>query len=176
MTDIAKEYGAALFALSLEENKKSEYRDCIETLRSVFLENPEYIDFLSSPAIPLSERLEAVLEAFSGTLVEGLVSYLLLLVQKGRIGVLFDSLDEFFSLYDKSEKVLKAKVVSAVSLTDEEKERLKQKLEKTYLCKILAEFEISPLVLGGLVVELDGTVLDGSIKKGLSEVKEVMNS
>ena len=79
MTEMSKEYGTALFALAKECDKTDEYKTALDTLLSVFSDNPEYTDFLASPSIPKSERNEAIEQAFSAYVPEHIVSFLQLL-------------------------------------------------------------------------------------------------
>ena len=65
MTEISREYAEALFEIACEENARDEYAEHLRNILEVFNENPEYMEFLICPGVPLSERLAAVEEAFS---------------------------------------------------------------------------------------------------------------
>lgn len=176
MTEVGKEYGTALFMLACEEAAKAEYAEALEKIKAVFTENPDYMSFLTSPSVSLGERLAAIQSAFGSTVPENLVSYLQLLCEKGRMSSFFQSADEFRALLDASEHISTAVITSAVELTDAEKEKLVAKLESIHKAKVEAEYRIDENLLGGLIVEIDGNVMDGSLKHRLREVKEVMNT
>ena len=176
MTDIAKEYGTALFMLACEENEKRSYAEALERIKSTFSEYPEYIALLSSPAITLGERLKAIDEAFSDAVPEYVLSYLKLLCEKGRMQCFAESAEEYAALLDASEHISNVRVTSAVELTGEEKQKLIQKLEITEKCKVRAEYFVDAALLGGLIVEIDGRIMDGSLRHRLHEIKEVMNT
>ena len=175
MTDIAKEYGAALFMLACEMDKKKEYGCALETIETVFAENPEYLIFLASPSVSLSERITAIETAFATKVPEHLLSYLELLCEKGRISCFFESVKEYNELLNASECVSNAIVTSAVELTQEEKQKLKTKLESTTNGVVNINYLIDETLLGGVVVEINGKIMDGSLRHRLREVKEVMN-
>ena len=175
MTEIAKEYATALFMLSLEENKKEEYWEALELANAVFSENPEYKELLSSPSISLKERLSVLSSVLGGFVPEKVLSFLQLLCEKGRISVFEDSMAEYKALFDASEHISNAKIISAIELTNEEKKKLLDKLEKISKGKVNAEYEIDKSLIGGIIIELDGKVLDGSLKYRLDEIKGVMN-
>ena len=59
MTDVGKEYGAALFMLACEQNKKKEYSEELALIKAAMKDSADYIEFLSSPNIPIKERLSA---------------------------------------------------------------------------------------------------------------------
>lgn len=176
MNDAVKEYGTALFSLALEENAKEEYFNALKNVKSLFDENEGYLDMLASPALSVGARLSALDEAFEKILPEHVLSFLKLLCEKGRIAEFNSAANEFFELYNVSERIVDAKITSAASLSDDEKSRLIEKLEKTHSCKINPEYITDPTLIGGITVKLDGKILDGSIRHKLREVKEVMNS
>jgi F-type H+-transporting ATPase subunit delta len=63
-----------------------------------------------------------------------------------------------------------------VELTPEQKEKLREKLQKRFGRKMVLECEVDPALLGGIRVETDGRVLDGTLAARLKEIKEVMES
>lgn len=176
MTEISKEYGTALFMLACEEGKQRCYADALEHIRQAFLENPLYAEMLASPGIPLRERLDAIDAAFADAVPEHVLSYLKLLCEKGRISCFVESVGEYRALLDASERVSNAKVISAVELTDAEKQKLISKLEQINRGKVHAEYAVDETLMGGLIVEMDGKIMDGSLRHRLYDVKEVMNT
>ena len=74
-----------------------------------------------------------------------------------------------------SERILDATVTSAVALTDEEKQRLQAALEKQSGGKVNIAYALDRELLGGLIVEIDGKILDGSVRDRLQRVKEVIS-
>ena len=61
------------------------------------------------------------------------------------------------------------------NISQKPKQKLKEKLEKICKSRVDIEYSIEPSLLGGLTVEIDGKILDGSLRQRLREVKEVMN-
>ena len=176
MTEIAKEYGTALFMLACEQNEKKRYAEALEIIKNTFLEYPQYTELLSSPSIPLNERLCVIDETFSGAVPEYVLYYLKLICEKGRIQYFMVSVDEYKALLDASEHISNVKITSAVELTEAEKQKLINKLELMEKGKVCAEYFVDATLLGGLIVEVDGRIMDGSLRHRLHEVKEVMNT
>ncbi|MBQ7376888.1 MAG: ATP synthase F1 subunit delta [Clostridia bacterium] len=174
MADVAKEYGAALFLLASEQNAREEYKAALDGLVATLRETPEYLEMLACPAIPKKERLAAIEQVFATRVPEHLLSYLQLLCEKGRTHCFFESAAEFSSLYDAAERIFTARVVSAVALNVDERARLTETLSTRYGGRVLAEYAVDPALLGGIVVEIDGKILDGSLRRRLQEAKEVM--
>ena len=175
MTDVAKEYGAALFLLACEENAKKEYSEALAVMKETFSETPEYLEFLDSPSIAVGERLAAIEAAFCDRVPEHVLSFLLLLCEKGRISCFFGAAEEYFSLYDAFLRRSNARVTSAVELSADEKQSVKAKLESIYNGEVNVEYIVDDAILGGLVVEINGKIMDGSLRHRLHEVKEVIS-
>ena len=175
MNEIAKEYAGALFYLALENKAGEEYALALETVQRALKENEEFLSLLASPAISLKERLEVIDTVFSG-MPENVLSFLKLLCEKGRISLFPDAAEEYRRLWEAAEKKERIRVTSATPLTEEEKEKLVTKLEQTKNCKIFAEYFVDETLLGGLTVETESGMMDGSLKNRLTKVKDVMNS
>lgn len=175
MTDVGKEYAAAFFMLARENNSVQEYNRALDIFCKAFEAEAEYMTFLSTPSIPITERIEALKKAFEFHVPEDAVSYIQLMCEKGRLDVFIDSVLEYKALVRQSEQIIKAKVISAVPLTEEEQEKLIKKLEITEKVNIEAQFEIDEKLIGGVVVIIGDKVLDGSLRSRLRELKDVMN-
>ena len=177
MTDIGKEYGTALFMLAAEcgDNAKREYAESLKLVSGTFKAEPMYAELLASPALPLGERLGIIEAAFGERLPEHVLSFMKLLCEKGRMPCFSSAVEEYMALLDASERISNARVTSAVELTEDEKNRLCKRLCEKLKAEVKIEYFIDEGLLGGLIVEVDGTVIDGSLRHRLREVKEVMN-
>lgn len=174
MARISKEYAEALFALACEEGREAEFLTALERIEKILEEQPDYAALLSSPSIPLNERLEAVEAALADGFPKYVISWVQLLCEKGRIGCFSECVKEYRALLAAKNAVVTAKVTSAVPLTEGEAEALKQKLEKISGQTVLLDCTVDPALLGGVVVEMNGRVMDGSLRHRLRAVKEVM--
>jgi F-type H+-transporting ATPase subunit delta len=176
MKEISKQYAEAIFELACEGGSEDAVMTALECARGVFEQNSEYMDLLSSPAIPLTERLATVERTFSGRLPEMVVSLLGLMCEKGRIGGFCECVEEYARLLDVRRSVVEARVISAVPLTEGEKAALKQKLENKCGGTVELSCEVDAAIMGGLIVEMQGSVMDGSLRQRLREVKDVMKA
>ena len=173
---MSKEYGTALFSLAMESGNEAAFAEALDEVIKVFDDNPAYIDFLSAPNIPQSERLSAIRQAFSEAVPAQVVSFLQLLCQNNRMHLLHDCAKAYKNLYAASAQVSEARVTSAVALSEEEKDALIHSLEKKCGHAVSPQFEFDKTLLGGVVVEIDGNVLDGSLRHRLREIKDVMQN
>lgn len=175
MTETSKEYSKALFLLACEENCVDEYVEALKTVKALVEENEEYLELLASPALLLSERMSVIDDAFAKTFPENVVSFIKLLVENGHIKELSFFIDEFFELVLKASNRVTATVYSVVELDMDQKELLKQKLEKKYGKTVDFNFVIDKTLLGGLKVCFEDNTIDGSIEKRLQRIKGVIS-
>ncbi len=174
MTQTNIEYATALYMLAAEENFQNEVSDSLKIMLDAFTENSEYYDLLSSPAIPIGERLGIIDSAFS-SLHEYAVSFLKLLCEKMLVRSFPALCKEYENLLLSSSNVSFAKVVSAIDLTEMEEIALKQKLEKLCGHTVIMETSVDKNLMGGLVIEMDGKVIDASLRQRLNDVKDVIS-
>lgn len=168
-----KEYPEALFKLAYEEKCTREVSDSLEIAADAFEENPTLIDLLSSPAIPVTKRLEVIQKAF-GNLHKYVLYFLKILCQNSLIPTFFDCVEEYHDLLEKASNFSTAVVTSAVELTSKEQTALIKKLSDICGHTVVVEQRIDSRILGGIIIEVDGKVIDTSIKSRLKEVKEVI--
>ncbi|MBQ5545389.1 MAG: ATP synthase F1 subunit delta [Clostridia bacterium] len=174
-TGTGREYAIALFRLAKEEAIETALAEDLTFLKEVFQKTPEYAAFLSAPSIPKQERLDSIREAFGESLHEYAVSFVCVLCEKGRVSLLPECVEEFEALFAASQRVSHAVVTSAAPLSDDQKERLQRKLKKRSGNRVEMEYRLNPKLLGGVIVDIDGTRLDGSLRRQLKTIREVMD-
>lgn len=172
MTETSKEYAVALFSLAAEEQLEKTVSDGLKTVSRVLRETPEYLDFLASPNIPVLERIGAIDKAFSDVVHEYVVSFLKILCEKNNVRYVHKIIEDYEDLYHAKDGISTARVISAVPLKKDEKEKLKAKLEAFCGHTVIMECSSNSAILGGVIVHIDGKVLDGSLRRRLRDIKE----
>lgn len=175
MTTVTEEYATALFTLCSEEGKKREVADSLKAVKSLISEYPDYIDLLAAPSVPFEERAGLIDSAFSEKLHEYAVSFMKLVCERGHIRDLSDCIDEYMKLFEAADGIVAAEVTSAVELTEAEKEALCNKLEKKLSRKVELVCRVDEGLLGGIIVKVDGKIMDGSLKRRLADVKATIS-
>ncbi len=175
MTKIGREYGEALFMVACEKNQKNEYGKALENVKTALIESPDYFEFLSSPGIPVKDKTESIRKVFGTIVPEDVLSFVQLVCEKGRMKCFYEATMAYDLLLAQSNLVMNAKVTSAVSLTEDEKEKLRKKLEDVYRSNVEIEYFIDASLVGGVIMEVGGKILDGSIIGRLRDIKEVIS-
>ena len=166
-----KEFAEALFSLARESGRELEYGDGLRYVRDAFRAEPDYAALMAAPTVPQREKEALLEEAFSEAVPSEVLSAAELLCRRGRIRELDDVMREYDALYRAFTAVTEAEAVSAVPLTEEQKDALRRKLEKLTGNTVEVAYTVDPSILGGIRVTLEGRVLDGSLAGRLRELK-----
>ena len=177
MNDVSKEYSEALFSLAAEESKEKEYAEALAVLKGLISENPKFIELLSSPCVSLSERKNVIDTVFNGgdEIETNLASFMKLLCEKGHVGEILDIIDETIGRLKAAEGVSTAYVTSAIELSDAERSALTEKLAKKLGHRVELVCDVDKSLLGGVIVRVDGNVIDGSLRYKLQNIKEIIS-
>ena len=175
MTTTSKEYAVALFELATGENVLEETSEGLETVISAMRQTPEYRQLLASAAIGKAERLKALDDAFDGKVPRVLMGVLRMMVSRGHMNAVEDMAREYEELSREYRGESVAIVTSAVPLKESEAVALRAELEKRFARKLTLRCETDPSLIGGVRVEVEGRVIDGSIRNKLEQIKDVMN-
>jgi len=175
MSRVSCEYAQALYMLAEEKGMEESYGEGLELVEELFCQNPDYLKLLCSYAISKEEKLGSLDKAFSDALPREVISFLKLLCERRHMDEFSGCVKEYRAMLDEKNRVFPAKVTSAVELSEEEKSALISKLEKKSGHKVEPSFAVEPAILGGLIVEMEGSILDSSLRKHLKDVKDVID-
>ncbi len=175
MTQISKEYAMSLYSLAVECDSEEKYLEELKFVTSIFDTEPEYYELLSSPALTREERVSAIDETLGDCgLSEYVASFIHILCVSGHIKTLPECVEEYERIYRESNHTAAVKVTSAAQLTDDEKLLMAEKIKKLIKGECQITYSIDPSLIGGAVIETENAVIDGSLRKSLQEMKEVI--
>ncbi len=175
MADIVKEYGKALYELSVEEGCESEFLGQIRYLRGLFAEHPDFLLLLRTPSIPKEERMAVIDRTLGERIACYLCSFLKLMTKRGHASFLPLCFDEYERLWYEHSGITTAEVVTAVPLSSEQKSALLSKLESKTGKSVDMRCTVDPSLLGGVSITLDGKRIEGSIRDRLDSLREHLN-
>ena len=169
---VSKVYGDALFEEAMEKNVLSQWYEEIGALRTIFLENTDLAHFLNHPQIIKEEQTKGVEAIFSGKLSDGLLGFLVTVIEKGRQNDMIPICDYFTDRVKAYKKIGVVKVTSALPLSEDQKKRVEERLlETTGFVSLETEYAVDESLLGGLVIRIGDRVVDSSIKTRLEEIR-----
>lgn len=128
----------------------------------VLAEAPELERALSDQAAPADAKRELARQVFGGKVHAVTQTLLDQAVAQTRGRSVQNALDELARLAAKRRERSVAHVITAIPLTDQQREGLGEKLNRIYGRPIVLHVEVRPSVLGGIVVKVGDEVIDGS--------------
>jgi len=172
----ARRYSKALIELvQANEGFNAEYglklKEELEFAAKTLNENAEFKNFIQNPVISKADKKDVLNKIFGGRVSEHILHFLFLLTENNRINMLQDIVLSFSEDTDKLQNIVRAKVASAVELNDVQKNALLEKLQAKARVKIVPEYETDEAVLGGIIIKINDTVIDLSIKKKIENLK-----
>ena len=174
---VSKVYGDALFETAMEKGVLSDWYEEVQALRGIFAEHADLAQFLNHPQITKEEKVSVAENIFRGRISEGLLGFLVIVIEKGRQNDILPICDYFIDRVKEYKKIGVVKVTSAVLLSEEQKQRVEKRLlETTQYVDLEITYAVDESLLGGLVIRIGDRVVDSSIRTRLEEVKrELMN-
>ena len=172
---IANRYAEALFQLSEEENITKEIYNELHDVVEVIKNNKELDNVLKSPLVAKNEKTQLIEALFNNKINNDLKNFLKILVEKGRISSLKSIELTFKELLNDKHNIIEGTVISAIALTEKQVKELEEKLSKKYNKNVTLENKVDKSVLGGVLVRLGNTEIDGTIKTRLDGLKNQLS-
>jgi F-type H+-transporting ATPase subunit delta len=164
-------YATALFDVARSEGSLAEVEDELFRFARTLEASDDLRTTLTDSSLPVSRRqqiLEDLLENKANPLT---IALLTMVVGAGRGRDLLPIIHELVQLSAAEANKALAEVRSAVALSDDQKARLTEALNKATGKSVELKVVIDPTVLGGLVAQIGDTVIDGSVKTRLEQLK-----
>lgn len=175
--DFSREYGTAIYQLAVEEHRSKEIFDDFSEVSDIFKRNPDFVRMLSNPRLSASERANSIDGVFGGKIDKNLLNALKILAEKRRLSSVEKCCEVYKSLYCEDNNILPVVAVSAVELTDAQKERLIEKLKKRTGGEVLLDCRVDPSCIGGVRLEYGGKRYDASVRGRLADLgRAIRNS
>lgn len=165
----ARRYAQAVFEIALETKELDRWQSDLSKIVRL-MEDGELKALLESPQLPIEAKARLLSERL-GKLNPLALNLLLLLITRGKLDIIKEIADEYERLVDSYQGIERAEVVTAVSLDEEEKQKLAEELGKILGKKLVLKTEVNPEVIGGVVVRVDWKLLDGSVRSKLAALK-----
>ncbi len=165
-----KRYAQAVFELALGRNELEKWREALEKILEISTDE-DFMTLLESPRLPFETKKELLLNHL-GEIHPLAINLTLLLVQKGTLRLIEDIYQNYLALLDAHRGVERAKVISAVPLSDEEKDFLSMGLGKLMERKVVIDHRVDPAIIGGFVARVGDMLIDGSIRQRLESLKK----
>lgn len=163
----SKIYSQALF--EADKNLSEELSEVLNiTKKSDDLQN-----VMSNPTVSVPQKLDIIDKIFKGKSDDKIVSFLKVLVAHNR----FDELEQIINAYqtkvNENNGYQNVKITSAIELTNDEKNKIIDKVTKKLNKKIIPQWCVDKKIIAGLIFQIDDNVIDTSIGKNIKELSKI---
>jgi F-type H+-transporting ATPase subunit delta len=169
---VAKRYAGALFGIA----KRDEILDAVAQdmiLVERFVADIPYLRaVLLQPLVSEAKKNQVILDAFGDRVTATSLNFIKLLVRKRREDLIDECIHEFRALVAEMQNRVDAVAVTAVPMTAAQTERLTRSLQQFTGKNVHLTTSIDPSMLGGTVVRLGDTVIDGSVRGRLARLEQ----
>ena len=148
----------------------------LQQVIGIFDENPAYWQFLSTVSIAKQERCKALDEALAGSVEPYLLNFLKILCENAMIAQLRGCAKEYRRRYNDDHGIVDVCAVTAVPMTAPLQQKLKEKLQSILEKQVQLQCKVDPACMGGILLELPGRQLDGTVRHRLDALRESLKT
>jgi F-type H+-transporting ATPase subunit delta len=169
---LSRRYAKAIFALAREEHGEENFAGELDHFVEAYNTSP-LNTVLTNPAFGVQTRKNVAVEVAQALDLSPLVvRFLAFLTERDRLAYLPSIALHYHRLLDEAKGRVEARVVSPSPLGDGMMENVNRVLKGICGKEVILKEETRPDLIGGLLIELEGKIYDGSILTQLERMKE----
>lgn len=168
---IASRYAKSLLDLSIERNELDKVFADMQWLNGVCKSNRDFVNMLRSPVIKSDIKNKIVTAITEGKIGVLGATFIKLLIQKGREGILPEISHSFIEQYKQHKKIYTVKLTTATPVSEETKNHIVNHIRSTTeMQNIELETLVKEDIIGGFVLQAGDKMVDASIAYDLKEI------
>lgn len=168
---VARRYAQALYEIAQAKNTLETLEQDLKGVAEAVVGTRELQKVLYHPQVLPSEKKKILQALFAQSVSEETMKFLGLLVDKRRENYIEGIALEFSSLANQARGKVAAEVITAIDITEEQKQELVKVASRMAGKEVDPTFAVDPSLIGGVVVRIGSKVIDGSIKTRLAGIK-----
>jgi len=164
-------YARGLFEIASAEGTIDEVEDELFRFARSLEGSDELRNILTDDQIPAAKRQAIVEDLLGGKATSTTTQLVSMVVGSGRGRDLPAIIDRLVARASSSKQLELAEVRSAVALSDDQKDRLAAALANATGKQVNLKVVVDPSVIGGLVATVGDTVIDGTVRTRIDQLK-----
>lgn len=170
-TTIAKNYAEALLELARRAEDPAGWGKLIRDVANGMQDDVTVMRFLESPKVSEAQKNEVFFQALGDRVPRHFLRFLQTLVRKRRQMLIPEISIEYDKLLDIHEGRVHANVTVARETSSVDEARIAEQLSRVVGKSVIPHMNVNPAILGGVVVKIGDTVMDGSVRRRLARLK-----
>lgn len=174
---IGRNYAETLLVLAGRNDggsAREEWGTLIESLGAAMREDQKLRTFLESPKISAGQKIDVLGKALGKRVPRAFLRFVETVVVKRRQMLIPAIAAEYRALIDAAEDRVHVSVTVAREPAAGEREALTKQLSRLFGKRVVPHLTLNPAILGGVIVKVGDTVMDGSVRRRLATLRSRM--
>ena len=168
MNLIQKTYAESL--IKLDTISRTDVLADLNKINDTIMASEDLYKVLQTPTVNSETKIQILTDIFEKEISKPVLNFLKILAEKNRFGDFEGIIKAFKEKSDEIDGIKAINVTSAIELKDDYKAQIISKLSSKLGKKINANWEIDKSIIGGLVIKIDDSIIDTSIKYKLDKL------
>lgn len=168
---VSRVYAVALLDATPSGDVNAVLAEAQSFVTDVLDTNPKFERLLTSPAIPLDEKLKWIDNVVAPRATPLFTNTLRVLAKHNRLEIIRSVVDTLGREIEDRSGRKRVKITSALPLSETSLGELRSSLSKALSAEPILETSVDPALLGGVVIRIGDTVYDGSMRNRLKQLR-----
>ena len=168
---VSRNYAETLLELARRAEDLAGWGKLIQDVANAMEDDATLRLFLESPKVSEAQKSAVITEALSDRVPRHFLRFLLAMIRKRRQMLIPEIATEYFNLVDQSEGRIHANVTVARESSESERNAIAEQLSKVLGKQAVLHVNVNPAILGGVIVKVGDTVMDGSVRRKLATLR-----
>jgi F-type H+-transporting ATPase subunit delta len=174
---VSRPYAEALMSIAQSNNVADKFDSDVRSLLNLIKESQPLQKFFANPFIDAEDKKGVISKILSDDTNPMFRNFLMLLVDRRRIILVEDIAEEYLAKLRELNQTVLAEVISAVPLTDEQQQTIKEKVKSmTDAREVELDSKINSDIIGGVIIKVGSQVIDSSLRGQLRRLSLSLNS
>ncbi len=172
--EVARVYAASLVEIGDEKDVLSQLEEELGFVSGLMKEDKYFKEYLISPSFSQESKKEFLKKVFSGKLSDYIVKFLRILIENDRqsaIGEIHESMVDLIDIANNRQRVT---VITRDKLDDVTVNKIQSDLKAKLNKEIILTEKVDESILGGIIIKIGDLVVDGSLAKGLKNIRNTL--
>ncbi len=175
MSLAVRRYSEALLDIAFEEHCEEEVYNEYKLFYEQLKADKDFNRLVTEKILSADE-----LKAMVAKILDGgntyLISFIMTLIERNRMDEVGEMFLDFERGYKEKKNILEAEAVTAVEMTEQQKEEVIKQLSEKYGKTVVLKTSVDPSIIGGMVLYVGNKMLDASIKAKFEGLKKQLKT
>ena len=171
---VARRWAKALMDLAQEDGgiSKEEILSNLNDIAQTIEGSKELSDLVNNPSVSVEEKQIVICKLFQNRVMPVVYNFLFSLNLKKRLNIIGEIAQEFRKELEEMKNIVRVDVTSAIELNDERKNDIRNRIADKLQKDVIVNWGVDSDIIGGLVLNINETIVDNSIRHRLENLSK----